>query len=249
MVDESSGVYSAPLAAKVWPWIERVFRRTVDDFVSDLRKRAPDATLLIVADHGIEGVSRIFRPNVALRKAGLLSIQDGRIDLSRTSVVHVAGQGGGLFVNTTDSKGGVVPPTDRARVTRLATTALLAARDPVDGSAPVRAVMDRDVDGAVLGFGGDGAPDLVFDLSPGYESSTALGGDEDVSSGPRTGLGDHGGAPWHRNLRAIFYAAGPKVRPGLKLGAIDILDVAPTVAQLLGIPAPANATGRPLRLK
>jgi NADH:ubiquinone oxidoreductase subunit 4 (subunit M) len=55
---------------------------------------------------------------------------------------------------------------------------------------------------------GDGAPDLIFDLASGYETTTAFSGDEEIRAGPPTGLGDHGGAPWHRNLRAIFYAVG-----------------------------------------
>jgi predicted AlkP superfamily pyrophosphatase or phosphodiesterase len=249
MIDESSDSYSAPLAERVWPSVERVFRRTVDDFVTELRTRAPDATLLVVADHGIEGASRIFRPNVTLRKAGLLALDGDTIDLLRTRALHVAGQGGSIFVNTTDIKRGIVPPADRGRIKSLVTRALLGVRDPADGSAVVRAVLDREIDGAGLGFGGENAPDLIFDLAAGYESSTALTGDDDVQPGPPTGLGEHGGAPWHRNLRAIFYAAGPGVRPGKKLGTIDMLDIAPTVAHLLGIPPPHDATGRRLPLE
>ncbi|MBI1876033.1 MAG: hypothetical protein HYS05_19380 [Acidobacteria bacterium] len=60
------------------------------------------------------------------------------------------------------------------------------------------------------------------------------------------GLGVHGMFPTRRKLQAIFYAAGPGVAAGRRLGVVRSVDVGPTVAALLGIPPPANATGRPL---
>jgi predicted AlkP superfamily pyrophosphatase or phosphodiesterase len=57
------------------------------------------------------------------------------------------------------------------------------------------------------------------------------------------GLGTHGYDPKHRDMHAIFYAAGRGVPPDLALTRVDAIDVAPTIAHLLGIEPPANAVG------
>jgi hypothetical protein len=46
--------------------------------------------------------------------------------------------------------------------------------------------------------------------------------------------GAHGYAPWLRNISAIFFAAGPDIRSG-SLMHVHNIDVAPTVAQILGV--------------
>jgi hypothetical protein len=46
-------------------------------------------------------------------------------------------------------------------------------------------------------------------------------------------------------MQAIFMAWGSGIRSGVRLGTISNLDVAPTIAALLGIKL-ANATGHPL---
>ncbi|MGH9805262.1 MAG: hypothetical protein ACRD4D_08820 [Candidatus Acidiferrales bacterium] len=53
----------------------------------------------------------------------------------------------------------------------------------------------------------------------------------------------HGNLGHHRRMQAIFFAAGPQVKPSL-LGTINGVDVAPTVAALLGIEPPADTQGR-----
>jgi arylsulfatase A-like enzyme len=45
-------------------------------------------------------------------------------------------------------------------------------------------------------------------------------------------------------MHAIFYAAGPGIRPGARPGEVRLIDVAPTLARLLGLPVPPQATGR-----
>jgi hypothetical protein len=44
-------------------------------------------------------------------------------------------------------------------------------------------------------------------------------------------------------MDATFIAAGPGIKTGLDLGKIDMRDIAPTVAALLGLPMP-NVEGR-----
>jgi predicted AlkP superfamily phosphohydrolase/phosphomutase len=48
----------------------------------------------------------------------------------------------------------------------------------------------------------------------------------------------------YHSLEGLFAAAGPSIAAGRDLGAVDVLDVAPTCLGLLGVPAPAAMNGR-----
>ena len=249
IVDAATMGHRTELADRAWPTIERIFARTVDGYVADIRNRFPDATLVAVSDHGMEGSARTVHVNVALRHAGLLTLDsDGQIALAETLAFHLYGNGGGIFLNTTDRRHGIVGADRRELVKSRVTAALLGIRDPDTGAAPVRAVFDTEIDGSVLGIGGAAGADLYFDLAPGYDLSTALGGDATITAQRGGGSGDHGGAPWHRGLHAIFFAAGPGIRGGHRLGLVRAIDVAPTVASLLGLPPLQAAEGRSLDL-
>jgi arylsulfatase A-like enzyme len=60
----------------------------------------------------------------------------------------------------------------------------------------------------------------------------------------RAPRGMHGYAPEHPDMAGIFLAVGRGVPAGAKLGAVQMIDVAPTAARLLGIDPPRNAEGR-----
>jgi predicted AlkP superfamily pyrophosphatase or phosphodiesterase len=83
------------------------------------------------------------------------------------------------------------------------------------------------------------APDLnrwvaAFGTAPGYVAN------ED-SKGPPIGMGKHKGVdglwPTRPNYRSVFLLSGEGVRPA-HLGEISILQIAPTLAAVLGVPLP-----------
>lgn len=246
MLDPDAPGHDPAVAARIWPYYEQIFKACVDDYVAAVRRQLPEATLVIGADHGVEGNLRTWYPNVALREAGLLETTDrGQIDLSRTRAAYLHSPGG-VFVNSTRFKGGIVGDADRGAVKAAARKALLSARDPETGVPLVRAVFDTDLDGAGLGVGGELAPDLYFDTTPGYSANTQPNRDELARSIAPVGAGVHGPFPWRRRLQGIFYAVGPGVRAGTHLGVVRQVDAAPTVARLLGVPPPAQSEGRAL---
>ncbi len=55
--------------------------------------------------------------------------------------------------------------------------------------------------------------------------------------------GEHGYAPDHPDMGAIFVAMGRGVPKGQRIGPVRSIDVAPTVARLLGIDPPAESEG------
>jgi tetratricopeptide (TPR) repeat protein len=69
------------------------------------------------------------------------------------------------------------------------------------------------------------------------------GRDRPPRSDPR--IGRAGAADWHTPV-GMLLLAGPDIRPGIDLGAASILDVAPTVLALYGLPVARDMDGQPL---
>ncbi len=75
----------------------------------------------------------------------------------------------------------------------------------------------------------------AFDTLPDYVASDE---DHGPAVGPGTHLGVHGLWPSRPNYRAVFIMSGDGVHP-VKLGEIDMLQIAPTLAEVLGVKLPA----------
>jgi len=58
------------------------------------------------------------------------------------------------------------------------------------------------------------------------------------------GKGIHGLSPYHPDMAAILFAQGRGVPQGAVLAEVNMIDVAPSIAQLLGIEPPLQATGK-----
>jgi hypothetical protein len=57
--------------------------------------------------------------------------------------------------------------------------------------------------------------------------------------------GEHGYFPDNPAMWTTFIVAGPGIGAGRNLGDIDMRDIAPTLAKVLGVPLP-SADGKPL---
>jgi predicted AlkP superfamily pyrophosphatase or phosphodiesterase len=66
--------------------------------------------------------------------------------------------------------------------------------------------------------------------------------------GPLAGwhAGSHGYDPALPEMGAMFLAAGRGIPSGVRIGDVPMIDIAPTVAQLLGIEPPAQSIGTPI---
>jgi predicted AlkP superfamily pyrophosphatase or phosphodiesterase len=87
--------------------------------------------------------------------------------------------------------------------------------------------------------------DLVLAAREGYAFSLDATGDALVVPSSNPSAGAHGFLSSEPKMNAIFVAAGAGIKTGTKIQAIDNIDVAPTIARLLGISL-RNATGRVL---
>jgi predicted AlkP superfamily phosphohydrolase/phosphomutase len=185
------------------------------------------------------GVDRELRPNVLLKAAGLLAVDDkGRLDLARTRAYYSPGQY--VVFNRLSRAGGIVPPAEEDEVRREVIRALRAAAGATPRSPIVLEVRDPGTPGHVPSFGGPAGGDLYLSVAPGYNVSARLDGEAVEAIAPR---GEHVVDPETPAMHVGFALAGPGVAEGADLGPIRQIDVAPTLCRLLGLEPPAQATG------
>lgn len=240
-LDPSLPGHDAALAARLRGFLDEVLK-VADGYVGHLAARADGRTILAVAgDHGMAGASRVLRPNVALVQAGLAAVDArGAIDLARTKAVYFPGNSGFVLVNRRSRPGGIVAPDEEDGVRAAVASALRGVRDPATGQPVVLDVLDPRAPGHDPSFGGPNGGDLYLSVAPGYDVSASLKGAAVEPIAPR---GVHGLNPERAELQAGFVVAGPGVAAGASLGPIRQIDVAPTLAALLGLDPPAQATG------
>jgi predicted AlkP superfamily pyrophosphatase or phosphodiesterase len=177
--------------------------------------RSRNATLIIVSDHGFRTYKFKIQANVLLREKGLLSSAPGQSKVE----AWVMPEGGiaMLYVN----------PARKAELVRE----LRRMFTGVEGVEAVYGVEDFTKLGLPTPAQSDQAPDLVLAARPDYmfgnESEGAF-----ITHAPSAGT--HGYINTDPLMQAIFIAWGAGIPRGIQLGDISNLDVAPTVAALLG---------------
>lgn len=227
----------AQVRTRLWSLVDRRLAHLQSLVAGDAR-----SVLFVTGDHGMRATWRTFRPNAALREAGLLALDtQGRIDLSRTKVLSPGGEY--LAINRVAWRGGIVAPQEEASVLQAAEGALRAVRD--SGGAPVVSAIWRsgNAEGDSLGLGGPSGGDLYFDLAPGFYFSSDVRGPTTLSR--PTPAGAHGFPSTAADMKTVFCVIGDTIR-AKRMPEARTIDVAPTAADWLGIPVPADARGTSL---
>jgi len=187
-------------------------------------------TFVIVSDHGFKRVKRLINPNVALAKAGLVQVTDGKATRADAWIVP---EGGSALAYVT------VPDADGSKLAQVKQA--VAGLEGVD-----RLVEPADYPSYGLplpGVSNQMGP-LFITAKPGYAFTASLG-DTVVTDAAEGSFGSHGYLASDPELGAIFIASGRGIKTGVNLDSMRNIDVAPTLARLLGIELP-NADGTPL---
>jgi predicted AlkP superfamily pyrophosphatase or phosphodiesterase len=179
-------------------------------------------TFIIVSDHGFKTYRKTIRPNALLKAKGLGG-SAWVIPEGGTAMVYVtrAGDKQAILNRLKTELAGlegvaeVIPPSQFAK---------LGLPDPEKNERMA---------------------DLVLAAADGYSFTAAADGDGVVPVPAGATPGSHGYLNTDPDMQAIFVASGAGIRKGAALGPIRSLDVAPTIARLLGI-AFAGAEGRAL---
>lgn len=232
--------YDAALAARYKPYRDHAWR-LVDLRLAHLMRLVdgdPDAALFVTGDHGMRPYWRLFRPNVALVRAGLLVLdEDARPDLSATRALSPNGYW--ISVNHTEWLDGIVSADSIATVIDAAEHALLAVRGPDGEQVVTRIWRTDDSSAAALGIGGPVGGDLYFELARGYYYSRQFTGSVVSDAGAQAGHGFPSTAP---DMHTSLCGWGDSFMP-VRTGAARIVDAAPTVADWLRIEPPPQSVG------
>ena len=190
-------------------------------------------TIILVADHGFTLTPKAIRPNVVLRKAGLLTLDGGELTEAQ---VHVVPEGGVGYVYCTN------PATASQRAV-FVQKLLLGQEGVADFLLP-----DRFNE---VGFPhpreNNQVPDAIVVAKDGYGVSGNMTGETLVTTyqEARTALGSHGFLAKSPKMKAMCILSGVGIRPGGKIQGVDNTAVAPTIAKLLGLKYD-YAEGKPL---
>jgi len=87
------------------------------------------------------------------------------------------------------------------------------------------------------------APDVIYELAPGYMTSNAVPPNLLLWGGFLRGLRPGWDVCGYHRPEGIFIASGPAFKKGGRL-AVSLLDIAPTVLYLMGLPIPEYMDGR-----
>lgn len=184
----------------------------------DARGAWASTTLLVVSDHGMTTVDTTVPVRARLDAAGV----DARLVLG-TAVAHVFLHDASQLERAEEALAGLGGVT----VTR---------RDDLPESLRLRhptrtgdLVLRTD------------PPRTFREIGLGRRAAAAV---MRVAAGWKVGL--HGYPPDRPDMGGIFFALGRGVPRGERLGPVRMVDVAPTVAALLGIAPPRQSEGRPL---
>jgi predicted AlkP superfamily pyrophosphatase or phosphodiesterase len=173
---------------------------------------AERSTVIVVSDHGFKKFTKQVRPSVALAAAGL------------AKSVYVMAEGGSAYVYFDSTQSDQLSPK------------VEKALDGIEG-------IDKIIgpgDFAALGLPQQNREPQMYQLlltaKDGYSFSDALGGP--VTSEVLQQAGSHGYLASDPEMDAIFIGSGYGVRAGGQLDRIANIDVASTIAKLLGVALP-----------
>jgi len=206
----------------------RATYQTVDRAIGEVTARAPDATVIVMSDHGFTAFGYSVNLNTWLLQQGFLQLDAAHnIDWSRTRAYALGLNA--LYVNLAGrEKFGIVQPSEKASL-------MADLSRKLDATSFVRNVMPVGKTDSRY------APDLIVGYAPGYRASweTGLGeipdGVIEINTGPW--IGDH----------CIAADAVPGVLMGTLRPAIadpSLKDLPVTIIRLFGLQPDAAMTGR-----
>jgi len=258
LIDPLMPYYDPVKAKKYWGYIVKAYQ-LADKLLEAVLKDVDlgKTVVIVVSDHGNYPVKKWIDVNAALAKEGLIAYDsEGKILWEETKA-YFTGYGQ-IWVNLKGrEKGGIVDPSEYNKVVAEILEALTSLKDP-ETEEPVIALALTNEEAKYLGLGGPRAGDVIFSPRPGYGWRYAgvkwnkvplEGGVPKVFfkvKPLKEPTAIHGPLYAFKELHAIFGAVGAGINKGVKIPPIRSIDVAPTVAFLLGVSPPLNSTGLPI---
>jgi len=256
LMDPEHPRYDAALAAKYGDSIQKTYVR-MDEIIGKVAaKLGPDDVLLILSDHGFHSWRRGFNVNSWLIEQGFMTLKGGAkstdrkflqdVDWSKTKAYALGVGAIYLNVQGREGKGIVKPGADAEAVAADISARLKKVLDPKTGKPAVAEVyLARDTwKGPRLADG----QDLQIGMVEGYRvsSATPLGGAPAglFEDNRKKWSGDH--ATSQTSVTEGVLLSNRKVAAHPDGTDPSILDMAPTILTLLGVPVPSTYDGQAL---
>lgn len=208
---------------------------------------APDAIFMVVSDHGSKGMKGAFCVNQWLVEKGYLVLSEqpqevvplekASVDWGRTRAWGWGGYYARIFLNMRDREpDGFIPSSRYEEMRGELAEELGTIRDPTGAPMRVQVFRPEDLYTPCLGD----KPDLMVyfdDLS--WRSAGTLGHGSMYLSENDTGPDDAVHA-----MDGVFILYDPRQRYGDEVTGLSLLDVAPTVLQLMDVTIPDDMEGK-----
>ena len=223
----------------------------VDQKVGELLSRIdPETTVLVVSDHGAKAMVGGVCVNEWLMQKGYLHLKEkpagvipfgkAKVDWKRTTAWGEGGYYSRIFLNVKGREPeGMIDPSDYERVREELRRGLEAITDDQGINIGTKVYKPEEVYSEARRI----PPDLIVyfgNLS--WRSVGSIGLGSILTFENDTGPDDA-----NHDTHGIFMMAGPEVRKAGRQEGMRILDVAPTVLNLMGIEVPGDMEGKVIR--
>jgi predicted AlkP superfamily pyrophosphatase or phosphodiesterase len=177
-------------------------------------------TFFILSDHGFATYTHTIRPNVALIEQGLLHKQG---DAYQGSVWGKAeGGAASIYIQDVNRRAELVQKLKAYFASQPGIDRVYTNEEARSLGIP----SDKD---------SDQAPQIYLTAASGYAFNDETTGPFLNTNPPR---GQHGYLNTTPDMQALFVASGAAIKKGVALGSVSNLQVAPTIAKILGVNLP-----------
>jgi ATP sulfurylase len=234
----------------------RDYYRHIDAQIGELLSLIDDETIvLVVSDHGAKKMDGGICINEWLRREGYLVLKDQlpraresivplskvEIDWPKTRAWGAGGYYGRVFLNVQGREAhGPISADDYAQVRDELAAKLEAITDPMGKSMPTRAFKPDEIYRQCNGI----PPDLIVhfgDLS--WRAVGSLG-----HNSIYTFENDIGPDDANHAQQGLFMLYDPRQKLGRRVQGLHVMDIAPTVLDLFGMPVPSDMQGKAIKM-
>ncbi len=227
--------------------------KSMDDLVGRTMAKCPreDNLLFVISDHGFNTFRRGLDLNRWLEEKGYLVLHPGRrneeflagVDWSRTKAFALGLSGIFLNLKGRNAHGIVIPGKEADELCEEIAGSLTTLIDPQDGASAVKKTYVTSK--VYRGPYKDNAPDLI----PGYQRGYRVSWE--------TAIGRTTESVFHDNTKAWSgdHCIDPSLIPGvlfcnrpIEAENARLMDIAPTVLNLFGVPIPDHMDGKPMAI-
>ncbi len=201
----------------------------IGELIAAVRKVDPSIVIVVVSDHGFASVQHDVNLMIPFVKAGLVKLDSNTHKVkSWHSIPWFAG--GSIAIVLANPNDNILKHKVELLLNQL-------AKDPNSGIAKIITQSE------IAARRGPKEVSFFIDLKLGYEMINYQTTGSLISSPTYKGI--HGYFPEHKEMNATFMISGPNIPKHGSLGQINMLDIAPTIAKLLGVSLP-DAKGKSL---